>query len=53
MSLAHAEVAAVHRFTLGQRLFRLVLPAASPQIATGLTLGLVSAWVATIGSEFE
>jgi len=33
-------------------LTRLVLPAAAPQIATSLTLGLVSAWVATIGSEF-
>lgn len=52
VSLAHAEVAAVYGFGPRQRLLRLVLPAASPQIATGLTLGLVSAWVATIGSEF-
>jgi sulfonate transport system permease protein len=49
---AHAEVARVYRFTRRQWLTRLVLPAASPQIATGLTLGLASAWVATIGSEF-
>jgi sulfonate transport system permease protein len=49
---AHAEVARVFRFTRAQVLFRLILPAASPQIATGLTLGLVYAWVATIGSEF-
>ena len=46
------EVARVFRFTRTQWLFRLILPAAAPQIATGLTLGLVSAWVATIGSEF-
>ncbi|HEX6707641.1 MAG TPA: ABC transporter permease [Albitalea sp.] len=52
VSLQHAEVARVYRFTRTQRVFRLLLPAAGPQIATGLTLGLVSAWVATIGSEF-
>lgn len=52
VSQAHAEVARVYRFTRIQLLFRLVLPAAAPQIATGLTLGLVYAWVATIGSEF-
>lgn len=52
VSHAHAEVARVHRFTRLQVLTRLVLPAAAPQIATGLTLGLVYAWVATIGSEF-
>jgi len=49
---AHAEVAKVYGFTRTQLLFRLILPAASPQIATGLALGLVYAWVATIGSEF-
>jgi sulfonate transport system permease protein len=48
----HVEVARVYRFTRVQLLFRLILPAAAPQIATGLTLGLVYAWVATIGSEF-
>lgn len=52
VSRAHAEVARVYRFTRLQVLTRLVLPAAAPQIATGLTLGLVYAWVATIGSEF-
>lgn len=49
---AHLEVAQVFAFTPAQRLWRVVLPAAAPQIATGLTLGLVFAWVATIGSEF-
>ena len=48
----HAEVARVYRFSRAQWVFRLILPAAAPQIATGLTLGLVAAWVATIGSEF-
>lgn len=52
VSRAHLEVARVYRFTRGQVLRRLVLPAAAPQIATGLTLGLVYAWVATIGAEF-
>jgi len=52
VSRAHAEVARVYGFTRWQLLWRLVLPAAAPQIATGLTLGLIYAWVATIGSEF-
>ena len=52
VSKAHSEVAKVYCFTRTQVLFRLILPAAAPQIATGLTLGLVYAWVATIGSEF-
>jgi len=52
VSGAHGEVARVYRFTRWQTVTRLVLPAASPQIATGLTLGLIYAWVATIGSEF-
>lgn len=49
---AHAEVARVYAFTRPQVLTWLVLPAAAPQILTGLRLGLVYAWVATIGSEF-
>lgn len=52
VSRAHAEVARVHGFTRWQLLTRLILPAASPQIATGLHLGLIYAWVATIGAEF-
>jgi len=47
-----ADVARVHHFTRTQMFTRLILPAASPRIATGLTLGLICAWVATIGSEF-
>lgn len=35
-----------------QRLFRLVLPSAAPAIFTGLHLGLIYAWLATIGAEY-
>ncbi|HET6319611.1 MAG TPA: ABC transporter permease [Chloroflexota bacterium] len=52
ISRSHAEVARVFCFTRRQTLQRLILPAAAPHIATGLTLGLVYAWVATIGCEF-
>lgn len=46
------EVARVYGFSALQSLTRLVLPAASPQIITGLHLGLIYAWLATIGGEF-
>lgn len=46
------EVAEVYGFTRWQTLTRLVLPAASPQIIAGLHLGLIFAWLATIGGEF-
>jgi sulfonate transport system permease protein len=46
------EVARVHAFTRAQTLYRLVLPAAAPQIATGLHLALIYAWLATVGGEF-
>lgn len=49
---AQAEVARVYAFDRTQVLTRLVLPAAAPQILTGLRLGLIYAWIATIGSEF-
>lgn len=49
---AQAEVARVHAFTRWQLLTRLILPAAAPQMLTGLRLGLIYAWIATIGSEF-
>lgn len=52
VSQAHAEVARVHGFSRAQTLWRLVLPAASPQILGGLRLGLICAWLATIGAEF-
>ena len=46
------EVARVYGFTPRQALFRLILPAASPQIIAGLHLGLICAWLATMGAEF-
>lgn len=49
---AQAEVARVYAFTRRQVLTKLVLPAAAPQILTGLRLGLIYAWIATIGAEF-
>lgn len=52
VSLAHAEVARVYGFTRTQLFFKLVLPAASPQIIGGLRLGLIYAWLATIGAEY-
>lgn len=49
---AQVEVARVYAFTRRQMLTRLILPSAAPQILTGLRLGLIYAWIATIGSEF-
>lgn len=52
ISLAQFEVARVYGFSRGQLLIRLVLPAASPQLLTGLKLAVIYAWLATIGAEF-
>lgn len=49
---AQRELARVYGLTAPQRLRRLVLPGAAPQILTGLHLGLISAWLATIGAEY-
>lgn len=49
---AQLEVARVHAFTRGQVLRKLLLPAAAPQAFTGLRLGLIYAWIATIGGEY-
>jgi sulfonate transport system permease protein len=48
----HAEVARIYGFSPWQTLFRLVLPAATPQIMSGLHLGLIYAWLAAIGGEY-
>jgi sulfonate transport system permease protein len=50
--LNQLEVARVYAFSRWQSITRLILPAASPQILTGLHLGLIYAWMATIGAEF-
>jgi sulfonate transport system permease protein len=52
VTAAHAEVAKVYGFTRRQIFTKLILPAAAPQILSGLRLGLIYAWLATIGAEF-
>lgn len=47
-----AEVTRVFRFTARQRITRLILPAAAPQIFAGLHLALIYSWLATIGAEY-
>jgi sulfonate transport system permease protein len=46
------EVARALTFTRWQLVTRLYLPSALPSIATGVHLGLIYAWVASIGSEY-
>ena len=46
------EVGAALRFTWPQQLWRIRLPAALPSILTGLQLGLIHAWLATVGAEY-
>ncbi len=48
----YREVAQVYRFPKTYTYHKLILPGASPQIFVGLQLGLIFAWLATIGSEF-
>lgn len=46
------EVARVLRFSRWQTFRRVVLPAASPSIFAGIHLGLIYAWLATLGAEY-
>jgi sulfonate transport system permease protein len=46
------EVAQVFNLNRWQWLTKVVLPAASPSIFTGLHLGLIYAWLATLGAEY-
>lgn len=48
----YMEVARVYQFSHWQRLTRVILPAATPQILTGIHLALIYAWLATIGAEY-
>jgi sulfonate transport system permease protein len=50
--LALIEAARVFRFSRTQVLLRVVLPAALPSICTGIYLGLLYAWLATLGAEY-
>ncbi|HMN78433.1 MAG TPA: ABC transporter permease [Burkholderiaceae bacterium] len=46
------EVGRVLRFSRSQMLTRVVLPAALPSIFAGIHLGLIYAWLATLGAEY-
>jgi sulfonate transport system permease protein len=46
------EVTKVLQFTLWQRLRRLYIPSALPSILTGIHLGLIYSWLATVGAEY-
>lgn len=46
------EVARVFDFSLWQLLRRVVIPAATPAILSGLELAFLYAWLATIGAEY-
>ncbi|MGD9699803.1 MULTISPECIES: ABC transporter permease [unclassified Acinetobacter] len=48
----YREVAQVYQFPKSYTYRKLIFPGASPQIFVGLQLGLIFAWLATIGSEF-
>ncbi|ASW10622.1 ABC transporter permease [Rhizobium sp. 11515TR] len=46
------EVARALRFNARQKALRIYIPAAMPSIATGVHLGLIYAWLATVGAEY-
>jgi len=52
ISHKYREVAQVYEFPRSYSFRKLILPGASAQIFVGLQLGLIFAWLATIGSEF-
>ncbi|MFA9441035.1 ABC transporter permease [Uliginosibacterium sp. sgz301328] len=49
---AWREVGAVLKLGPGQRLVRILLPAAAPSILAGLQLSLIYGWLAAIGAEY-
>ena len=48
----YVEVAKVFAFSRWRLLQRVVLPAATPSIITGIELAVIYAWLATIGAEY-
>lgn len=46
------EVGRALKFTTRQRILRIHLPSAMPSIATGVHLGLIYSWLATVGAEY-
>ncbi|WP_186054075.1 ABC transporter permease [Burkholderia gladioli] len=49
---AYVEVARTLRYTRWQLIRHVLLPAALPSIWTGLYLGLIYSWLATLGAEY-
>ncbi|ALK33944.1 ABC transporter permease [Burkholderia plantarii] len=49
---AYVEVARTLRYSRAQLLRHVILPAALPSISTGLYLGLIYSWLATLGAEY-
>lgn len=52
VSREHLEVARTLEFSLPQIILRVVLPSALPSLFTGINLGLIYAWLATLGAEY-
>ena len=52
VSRDYVEVARVFRFTRGQLIRRVMLPAAAPSIFAGMHLALIYAWLGTLGAEY-
>ena len=46
------EVGHALQFTRVQRIIRILVPSALPSIATGVHLGLIYSWLATVGAEY-
>ncbi|MCL6654892.1 taurine ABC transporter permease [Agrobacterium rubi] len=46
------EVGRALQFNARQRFLRIYLPSAMPAIATGIHLGLIYSWLATVGAEY-
>lgn len=50
--LHYLELAKVMGFSRQQRLRRLLLPGALPSIFIGIEIGLITAWIGTVGAEY-
>lgn len=48
----YMEVAAVLKLSPGRRVLKLLLPGALPSIFIGLQIGLITAWLGTVGGEY-
>jgi sulfonate transport system permease protein len=50
--LHYLELAKVMGFSRRQRLIRLLVPGALPSIFIGIQIGLITAWIGTVGAEY-